>query len=268
MFPLHLNNKCTLQNKSLVDGKLSTASVKTPKVFDGDIKFDVYQRLVKGNNYRHVPIDVSRILSGWNTKPNPRYKLSNNTVYDSDYGYMKEAIDLKDPSNKLIAKIYNSDNPSTQYEYSCLEPTDMINMMASIFYTLDKIEVCPKLYDLYIRDDILVVIMQRYDKPLRAPDDETDLNKDLKDRVIKLANKMHKAGIIHNDLHAGNIVVRESSKDPYGNPNGDMRIIDFDTALFCSDTSIQKWDLDVLTSGDVPPFPEIVFTVNGVPCVA
>lgn len=256
MFPLTLKNKCSLLSKDNKEPKvkeLNFQNLKSYKIGDPE---------PNGSEYRQVPIDVSRILGSWNTQPNPQYKLTNNVVAKGGHASTYEVIDLKDPNNKLIAKVLKNvdDLPKT----ICLSSEDLHNLEATIYYTLDKIGIVPKLYDIYTTKDSLVIVSQRYDKSLRSFDPDTfdsePINEKEYKRAKELIDKMHSVGIIHMDSHPGNIVIRESDND--------MKLIDFGSAIFSDDEELRKLDDENLRSTleTIGNRPQITFTVNGVPC--
>jgi serine/threonine protein kinase len=92
--------------------------------------------------------------------------------------------------------------------------------------------------DFYIEDDILYI--EAYDLTLKDYItknnfyDESELG-DIPKQLYKLIDKVHQLGIVHLDIHTGNIVLKET-KEGY-----DVRLIDFE---------LSRW-IDTLTEEDM-----------------
>uniref|UniRef100_A0A6C0BRR6 Protein kinase domain-containing protein n=1 Tax=viral metagenome TaxID=1070528 RepID=A0A6C0BRR6_9ZZZZ len=81
---------------------------------------------------------------------------------------------------------------------------------------------------------------------------EVDLTPELKHQVCRVVNELHNIGVIHSDLHKGNIMVK----------NGDVKIIDFGNASIIGSTH-PRWRLN-LTDIETMCLHRNIFTSKGI----
>jgi len=139
-------------------------------------------------------------------------------------------------SNLFIDKIYKKidvDTVAIKIEkiksINYFRINDLVNSIKISKYA-SKIKIGPKLYDTFVMidDDNNIKIIKIFEyiegvtfdkKKWKSPLEKKEMLKELK----KIIRKMNKAGIIHHDLHAGNIMITKSNK---------IYIVDYDFSKF------------------------------------
>ena len=89
--------------------------------------------------------------------------------------------------------------------------------------------ISPKVYEIFKCLNMSYIIMDKWEGTIRELINLDILNKNHLDRIMVLIQKMHKLGIVHNDLHTANILYRVV------NNTYEFSIIDFGLSLYFED---------------------------------
>ena len=144
---------------------------------------------------------------GFNEKPmeirkkcetNYYIKKVSNTIFDvGAYGTIAEVC-LKSDCKYIVKMIPLSHE---QIYKTFLREALIAPMMA-------KEGVGPKIYDIFVCLNAGYIIMEKWDSSIRNIIETNKFTEDHLEDITKLIIKMHKKGIIHNDLHTGNILYK------------------------------------------------------------
>lgn len=156
-----------------------------------------------------------------------KYKISTNMIASGSNGIVFDVI--SDNKEKYVAKI------STRGK---IEPVDINEKVdfnlaryeATITQLMSDIKVCPKVYDISVQDDTVIIISERYDRILT--DKEFDSGK-YTTQINSLISKMHAVGVCHRDICNYNVVIK----------NEVVKLIDFGNSIFSNDKQLQQEDI-------------------------
>ncbi len=171
----------------------------------------------------------------------------------SAYGYV-----YKVKSNLFINKKFDIDTVAVKIEKINLKfflIDKLINSIKIAKYA-SKIKIGPKLYDTFVMidndNDIKIIKIYKYidgipfsDKKWKSKNEKEEIL----DKLRKIIRKMNKAGIIHHDIHKGNIMITKSNK---------IYITNFDKSNFINDDE-QKY-VNYMNNNYSSPDPHIVST--------
>jgi len=135
-------------------------------------------------------------------------------------------------SNLFINKKFDTDTVAVKIEkinFNYFNIDKLINSTKIAKYA-SKIKIGPKLYDTFVMidndSDIKIIKIYEYidgvtfnNKKWKSENEKEEMF----DKLRKIIRKMNKAGIIHHDIHKGNIMITKSNK---------IYIIDFDNSKF------------------------------------
>lgn len=125
-------------------------------------------------------------------------------------GSFGTVFSLRNHPDKIVKTIdITNYNISVEFDYNSL------NMLVSEILIMDKLnntDISPKLYDYFICSSedklILCLIQEKMDSSLRDWIQKGNtLNDSHKIQLIKKTKQLHKLGILHKDIHDGNILV-------------------------------------------------------------
>lgn len=159
--------------------------------------------------------------------------------------------DIRATDQGSFGKIFTGYKGTTKYAIKqvTLDPSsyedigaDRIKSELEVTELMSKKGLGPKLYDSYVCKTMgkphLYLVLEYYNRRSLSDylQDGNILDEEQIGDISKLIGKMHDLGVIHSDLHAGNILVHQ-------NPNGSLRfaIGDFGMAYLAKDViQIQK----------------------------
>ena len=144
----------------------------------------------------------------------------------------------------FAAKLLHIETPKTERNDACFSPLEAVLQELTITKMMSDLGVAPKLVDAYVGDKMAVIIMERYAGTLSLlwPSLTTkEAQAVVLADIIKLVLMMHKAGVLHTDLWAENIVFRRQA-------DGSLKfaIIDYGKAVFSTDPSQFDRDYEFL----------------------
>lgn len=164
--------------------------------------------------FNEKPMEIKKKCeSGFFIKKNGELKINK-----SVYGSVSEVCDNKDNCNYVLKLIPLK---SKQYFETFLREA----LILPIMY---KNGIGPKVYDIFICLNSGYIIMEKYDGTIKSMIKEVE-NTYFHD-ICTLIQKMHSIGIIHNDLHTGNILYKKKEDNTYS-----FVIIDFGLSLYFED---------------------------------
>ena len=164
--------------------------------------------------FNEKPMEIKKKCeSGFFIKKNGDLKINK-----SVYGSVSELCD-KNNNCKYVVKLIPL--KSKQYFETFLREA----LIAPIMY---KNGIGPKIYDMFICLNAGYIIMEKYEGTIRNI--IQDVYENNINTICTLIRKMHSIGIIHNDLHTGNILYRKNEDNTYS-----FVIIDFGLSLYFED---------------------------------
>lgn len=148
--------------------------------------------------FNEKPIEIKKKCeSGYFLKKN-----SDLVTNKSVYGSISEVCDKNKDCKYILKLIPLKDNYFKTFIRESL--------IAPLMY---KHGIGPKIYDMFICLNSGYIIMEKYDGSIRNILDIV-YNNDM-DNLIKIIKKMHNIGVIHNDLHTGNILYKKNKDNTY-----------------------------------------------------
>jgi tRNA A-37 threonylcarbamoyl transferase component Bud32 len=200
-----------------------------------DWKVSIYHNII----YYGMNLDNPNL---WNIKK----KLGHGS-----YGNVYEACRVLDCN--YVMKYQGGD------EYSSENADREIDVMNSAY----KIGVSPKLIASYVSDEYSLMIMERMKVTIHDIIDTLSniQYENLMDNIVDLIGELHEGGIVHCDLHFGNIMLNTELQNVIGKLNSgekltELKIIDYG---FASDKKLLE---DVETTDDMHEFYEVRMIID------
>lgn len=165
------------------------------------------------------------------------YKIFKTTLTKRGaYGSIAEAC--KGDDCKYIVKAIPFKNLATKHSFM---------REALIAPMMDKINIAPKIYDIFVCLNVGYIIMDKWDGSYQELIKNYRMENNYLDEIIKLIKKMHSHNVMHNDLHLDNILYKKK-KGKYI-----FCLNDFGHALYFEKKNIQV-PIVYLPSVQIPDF--------------